>query len=57
MILFLFQIKQQTLYQVELNYDQQVHLLLVHRLYFVDWIQIQVAEMVKELAEVLDELM
>jgi protein tyrosine phosphatase len=49
--------KKQTLYQVELNYDQQVHLLLVHHLYFVDWVQIQVVEMVKELVEVLDELM
>ncbi len=49
--------KKQTLYQVELNYDQQVYLLLVHHLYFVDWIQIQVVGMVKELVEVLDELM
>jgi hypothetical protein len=53
MILFLFQIRKQTLYQVELNYDQQVHLWAVDHHYFVE---IQVVEMAKELEEVWDEL-
>jgi hypothetical protein len=47
----------QTLHQVELNYDQQVHRLVVDHLDFVDLIQIQFDEMVEVLVEVLDELM
>ncbi len=49
--------RKQTLHRVELNYDQQVHRLIVDHQNFVDLIQILIVEMVKELEEVLDELM